>query len=140
MAVALLLIGELAFNITVPAGSIASLVVYVLVGTATMCSLGMAMSRVTTSPDAATAIGPFTTVILAFISGVFVQASQLPTWLRDIGRVFPLSHLAEGLQSALAVGHQPLDASNLAVLGVWLVGGLVVAVRTFAWEPLAATA
>jgi ABC-2 type transport system permease protein len=138
MAVALLVIGQLAFNINVPAGAIGPLAVYVLVGTATMCSLGIALSRVTTSADAATAIGPFTTVILAFISGVFVQASQLPSWLRQLGLVFPLAHLAEGLQSALALHHQAFRSSNLAALAVWLVVGLVLAVRTFAWEPLGA--
>ena len=45
------------------------------------------------------AIGPFTAVILSFISSVFIPIDQLPSWLEDVGRVFPLFHLAEGLQT-----------------------------------------
>jgi len=140
MVIALLLIGHFAYDVSVPAGSLGQLVVYVVVGTATMCALGIAMSRVTTTPDAATAIGPFTVVILGFISGTFVPVSQLPDWLRQLGRIFPLAHLAQGLQSSLVPHGGGLDATNLLVLTLWGAGGLIVAVRRFAWEPLAAGA
>jgi hypothetical protein len=61
-------------------------------------------------------------------------------WLVQVGRVFLLAHLAEGLQRALSPGvsGSGIDATNLAVLAVWGLGSLVVAVRGFEWEPLAA--
>ena len=108
-----------------------------LVGTATMCTLGIALTRITTTADSASAIGPFATVILAFVSGVFIPVADLPTWLADIGRIFPLAHLAEGLQrtySATTAG-DAIDGSNLAVLALWGIGALAVAIRTFRWEP-----
>ncbi|HSO95868.1 MAG TPA: ABC transporter permease [Acidimicrobiia bacterium] len=137
MVVTLLLIGRVAYNIAIPTSAFGPIVVYVVLGTATMCSLGIAATRLTTTPDAASAIGPFATVILGFISGTFVPVSQLPGWLEQIGRVFPLAHLAQGLQGSLVAG-SGLDATNVAVLAAWAVAGLVVAVRTFRWEPLAA--
>jgi ABC-2 type transport system permease protein len=139
MVVALLIIGRIAYDVRVPAAQIGALVVYVVLGTASLCALGIALTRFTTTPDAASAIGPFTTVILGFISGTFIPVSQLPGWLADVGRVFPLAHLAEGLQASLLPHGGGLDATNLAVLGAWGVIGIVLALRTFAWEPLVAT-
>ncbi len=68
---------------------------------------------------------------------MFLSVDDLPSWLADIGRVFPLAHLAEGLQrsfSASATG-DAIDGSNLAVLALWGIGGLAFAIRTFRWEP-----
>lgn len=137
MVVALLVIGRVAYDVHVPAAQVGSLVVYVVLGTAVLCSLGIAVTRFTTTPDAASAIGPFTTVILGFISGTFIPVSQLPGWLSDVGRVFPLAHLAEGLQASLLPHGGGVDATNLAVLGAWGVAGIALALRSFAWEPLA---
>jgi hypothetical protein len=56
--------------------------------------------------------------------------------------VFPLAHLAEGLQRALtpAASGTGIDGTNLAVLALWGLGALVVAARNFRWEPLGAGA
>jgi ABC-2 type transport system permease protein len=80
------------------------------------------------------------TVILGFISGTFVPVSQLPGWLRQVGRIFPLAHLAQGLQTALIPPQPQLNATNVGVLALWAAAGLTVAVRRFAWEPLATAA
>lgn len=140
MVIALLVIGRLAYDVRVPASAFGPLAVYVVVGTAAMCSLGIALTRVTTTSDAAAAIGPFATVILGFISGTFVPVSQLPGWLEQLGRVFPLAHLAQGLQGALLPHGGGLDGTNVAVLAAWGTLGLAVAVRSFRWEPQAARA
>jgi ABC-2 type transport system permease protein len=79
--------------------------------------------------------------VLAFLSGVFIPVAIMPAWLLDIGKVFPLEHLARGLQLAFLVpGSTGLTGTNLAVLVAWGVVGLLVAIRTFRWDPLAAGA
>jgi len=136
----LLVIGVVAYDVRISSSGAFALVVYVVVGAATMCALGLAFARVGTTVDAASAIGPFATVILAFASGVFIQVKELPQWLVDVGRVFPLAHLVEGLQRALspAASGTAIDATNLAVLALWGVAALAVAVRSFRWEPIVA--
>jgi ABC-2 type transport system permease protein len=137
MAVILIAIGSVAYDVHLQSSTIGALVLYLVVGTATMCSLGIALTRVTTTADSASAVGPFTTVILGFISGVFISTATLPDWLAQIGRVFPLAHLAEGLQrcfSPTTTGNG-IDGTNLAVLAAWGVAGLAVAIRTFRWDP-----
>jgi ABC-2 type transport system permease protein len=74
--------------------------------------------------------------MLAFISGVFIPVSTLPSWLEDIGRVFPLYHLSDGLQRALAEGAGTgLSGGNVAVLLLWTAAALAVAARRFRWDP-----
>ena len=138
MAVLLLAIGAVAFGVSVPSPGIVGLVVYVTLGTAAMVALGLAASVLLGSADSASAATPFVAVMLSFISGVFISVSLLPSWLVSVGKVFPLYHLAEGLQRSLAGGGTGLNGDDLAVLGVWGLGALVFAVRRFHWEPLGA--
>jgi ABC-2 type transport system permease protein len=101
-----------------------------------MCAVGIAATSVVTDVDSASSALPLVAVLLSFISGVFVPVDQLPGWLEEIGRIFPLFHLAEGLQTALGVsGNTSLDAGNVAVLAAWALAGIVISARRFRWEP-----
>lgn len=137
MAATIVVIGWAAYGVHPQRNALGAFVLYVLLGSATMCALGIACTRITTTADSASAIGPFATVILAFVSGVFIPVSSLPSWLRDVGRVFPLAHLAEGLQRTYspATSGSGINATNLAVLAAWGLAALAVALRTFKWEP-----
>jgi ABC-2 type transport system permease protein len=142
MAAVLLAIGAVAYGIPVPASTFPAFVVYLLLGTATLCSLGIALSSFTPTPDAASTVAPFSVVILSFISGVWIPVDQLPSWLESVGKVFPLYHLALGLQTALAPGASGsgLEAGNLAALVIWALVGIRIASRRFRWEPQASGA
>jgi ABC-2 type transport system permease protein len=112
------------------------LVVYAVLGAATMCALGIGLSAFAPNADAAGVIGPFSAVILSFISGVFIPIDQLPNWLEDVGRVFPLYHLAAGMQTALGTSSGTgLTGNDVLSLVIWAAAGMVVAVRRFKWEP-----
>ena len=135
--IALLLIGRLAFDVRIPGKTAPAFVAYLLLGTATMCTLGIALTALTPTEEVASTVAPFVGVILSFVSGVFIPIGTLPNWLQQVGRVFPLYHLADGLQSTFfpAGGSFGLRASNVTNLVVWGVAGLIVAVRRFKWEP-----
>lgn len=136
MVVLLLAIGVVAFGVKIPSEGVIALVVYVALGTAAMVTLGLAATVVFNSADAASSAAPFVAVMLSFVSGVFISVDVLPNWLQDVGRVFPLYHLAEGLQRSLVPGAgSGLDGTNVAVLAAWGLGALVFAARRFRWEP-----
>jgi ABC-2 type transport system permease protein len=142
MAALLLAIGAIAYGIPIPASTFPAFVLYLLLGTATLCSLGIALSAYTPTPDAASTIAPFSVVILSFVSGVWIPVDQLPEWLEAIGRIFPLYHLALGLQTTLApaASGSGLELGNVAVLAVWALIGVRIASRRFRWEPQSAPA
>jgi ABC-2 type transport system permease protein len=111
--------------------------VYVALGTAAMASLGMAVTAFTPTVDAASSVGPFTAVILSFISGIFIPVSSLPNWLSALGQVFPLAPLADGMQRAVTGvgGGTGVTKHNVVLLAVWGAVGLFVAARRFRWVP-----
>jgi ABC-2 type transport system permease protein len=96
----------------------------------------MAVTAHTPTVDSASAVGPFAVVMLSFISGVFVAVDQLPHTLVSIGRIFPLYHVADGLDGVLAARHGTgLRGSDVLALAVWGLIGVWVAARRFRWEP-----
>ena len=142
MVVALLGIGVIAFGVDLPAEHLVGVLIYVVLGTAAFAALGIAVTVVTTTVDSASTIGPFTVVMLSFVSGVFISVDTLPNWLEAVGKVFPLYHLAEGLQTCFVSGASGtgLDSGNVTALAVWGLIGVSIAVRRFRWEPQAAPA
>lgn len=141
MVIVMTLVARFAFGVDVFKQSTGGLVVYLILGTATMCTLGIALTSITTTAESASTIAPFGILILSFISGVFIPTSELPSWLVEIGRVFPLAHIADGLQTTLAstTTGWGLSAENVAIIAGWGVVGLIVALRWFTWEPKTAS-
>jgi ABC-2 type transport system permease protein len=139
MIVVILVLGSIAYGVDIHGEAILGLVVYAALGTATMCALGIALSAFAPNADTASVIGPFSAVILSFISGVFIPVDQLPGWLEDIGKVFPLYHLAAGMQTALGTSSGTgLVGNDVLSLVIWAAVGMFIAVRRFKWEPQAA--
>jgi ABC-2 type transport system permease protein len=139
MTALLLAVGAVAYGVPIPGSTFPAFVLYVVLGTATLCSLGIALSAFTPTPDSASTIAPFTVVMLAFFSGIWIPVDQLPHWLETVGKVFPLYHLALGLQTTLSPDAKSsgLDGENLLILGIWAVAGARVASTRFRWEPQA---
>ena len=137
MVIALFAIGVIAFSVHLRAAGVVGIVVYTLVGTASLAALGIAVTIVCPTADMASTVGPFVAVMLSFISGVFIPVASLPQWLNTIGKIFPLSHLTIGLQRAVATGvyGTGLTGTDLAILAAWGLAGLIVSARFFRWEP-----
>lgn len=112
-----------------------------LLGLAASSALGIATSSLLRNGKAASAILTPVVLVLQFTSGVFVVFTQLPTWLQDFASVFPLKWLAQGMRSVFLPDYfEAAEASGswqhgstAAMLAIWLVIGLVVAMRTFRW-------
>jgi ABC-2 type transport system permease protein len=138
----LLLVGRLAYGVTIPVQGIPAIVITAVLGSATFCVLAYAFSSAIDNADAAQPMTQAIMLPLYFVSGVFVPNIELPTWLRDVAQVFPVQHLADGLHNAFdpAVQGIGLVWSDVAVLALWAALGVLVAVRRFAWVPAAAQA
>lgn len=115
--------------------------VYAL-GTAVGAVCGVAFSSVPRSGRSATAVVTPVVIVLQFISGVFFAFYSLPDWMQTVASVFPLKWLAQGMRSVFLPDELAVLETDgswqlgmiAAVLGVWLVGTLVVGVRTFRWR------
>ena len=137
----LLLVGRFVFHVHMPAENIPGFAITAVVGVVTFCVLGYAFSTAISNEDAAQPMVQAVMLPLYFISGIFIAPSQLPDWLRNIAKVFPVEHLAHGLQHAFqpAATGIGIDWSDLGVMGIWAAIGVVIALRRFSWLPKAAT-
>lgn len=134
----LVTVGASFYHVHLSAHMLLGLLTYLVVGVICFSAMALALTRVCATSDSASAIGPLVATILAFLSGVFIPVAVMPTWMLDLGKVFPLEHLARGLQSGiLTPGSTGITWGDVGILALWGAMGLVVAVRTFRWEPLA---
>ena len=111
------------------------LVVFVVVGVVCFASLGVAFSHVIPNFDSAPAYVNAVFLPVIFISGVFYDAADVPAFLRDVAEVLPLTHLIDGLSSAMVTGASIEDnLGSRAVLLLWTAFGVFFAIRGFSWE------
>jgi ABC-2 type transport system permease protein len=137
MAAVLLGIGWAAYGAHVPGRTALALAVSVVIGAASFCCLGYALTSVIRDEDAALPTAMALMLPLYFISGVFVAVTALPRWLVDVGELFPVRHLA----NALLVAYNPHTTGlgfaglDLLIVAAWGAAGLVIALRKFSWQP-----
>ncbi|MBA3327912.1 MAG: ABC transporter permease [Solirubrobacterales bacterium] len=111
------------------------LAVFVAVGVVCFAALGVALAHAIPNFDSAPAYVNAVFLPVIFISGVFYDADNAPAFLRDIAQALPLTHLIDGLSGAMVTGAGLADnLSGLAVIAIWAVAGVVLAVRGFSWE------
>ncbi len=140
VAAVLLAVGRVAYGVHLPKSTIPGVAVTVIAGAATFCVLGYALSAAIGSADSAQPTVQAIMLPLYFISGVFIPNPNLPHWLQDVARVFPVQHLADALHHAYdpSVHGAGFVWSDLGMLAAWAAVGLAIALRRFAWTPAAA--
>ncbi len=129
--------GVLFYNVKAPTHAIGPFVLSVIVGAASFCSLGLAISAAIPNGDAAPAMVNGIVLPLLFISDVFVSLNKAPQWIKTVGDFFPIKHLAHALIYAF---NPPPNASSfrgtdVLIVALWGLAGLVLAIRFFTWEP-----
>jgi ABC-2 type transport system permease protein len=140
VAAVLLVVGRLAYGVHLPTSTIPAVAVTLVLGSIAFCVLGYALTTAIRSADAAQPTTQAVMLPLYFISGVFIPNPNLPGWLQDVARIFPVQHLADALHHAFdpSVHGAGFAWGDLGMLAAWAAVGLAVALRRFAWAPLAA--
>ena len=139
----LLVIGALIFNLHLPSSPTLWLrfAWVFLLGTAAGTVMGIGYSSVPRSSKGAAAVVSPVVIVMQFISGVFFVFTDLPSWMQDIGSIFPLKWLAQGMRSVFlpqSFATQEVAKSwqlglTAVILAAWTVVGLALCLRTFRW-------
>lgn len=114
----------------------------VILGSACSTVLGIAFSVVPKSGRGASAIVSPIVIVLQFFSGVFFVFTQLPVWMQQLAAIFPLKWLTQGMRSVFLPNDfatqevaQDWEIGKTAlILGIWLIIGLMVSIKTFKWS------
>jgi ABC-2 type transport system permease protein len=139
----LLFIGVVFYGIDLPSGTDWLTFAWVAaLGSASCTLLGIALSSLARNGRSASAtVTPFA-LLLQFISGVFFQFSEIPSWMQTVAAFFPLKWMAQGLRSVFLpdemAAAEPAGSWELGrvalMLVVWCVVGLALCVWTFRWQ------
>jgi ABC-2 type transport system permease protein len=136
MLVLLAAIGGVFYDVAIPWERLPAILATLAVGAAAFCCLGIALTAAIPSQDAAAPIVNAILFPLYFLSGVFIPEDQLPSGVIHFADIFPVRHFFDAFFDAyVPTGGSAVSWDNLAVVAVWGVAGLMLAVRFFRWTP-----
>jgi ABC-2 type transport system permease protein len=129
--------GVLFYDVSAPTDTIGPFLLAIIVGAAGFCALGLAITSVIPNGDAAPAMVNGIVLPLLFISDVFVPLNKAPQWIRTVGDFFPIKHLAHAMLYAFNPPPtvSALRGTDMMIVALWGVAGLLLAIRFFTWEP-----
>jgi ABC-2 type transport system permease protein len=128
--------GAIFYHATLPTSTLPAFALTLIVGAASFSALGVAITTVIPNSDASPAVVNASVLPLLFISNVFIPLQNPPAWLDLISKIFPIRHFADALvASFFQLSGSGLQINDLLVVGAWGIGGLIVAIRFFDWEP-----
>ncbi len=134
-SVALVGLGVLVFGADAPPRPL-SLAVALAIGAASFAAMGFAAASLIRSADGASAVMNVIVLPMAFLSGGFGPARDLPTFLEAIADVLPLTYFIDLVEAIVVDGDAVWShPDDVAVVAAWGAAGLVVAARKFRWEP-----
>jgi ABC-2 type transport system permease protein len=105
------------------------------VGILAFTTMGIALAGLCRNADVASAVGMALSLPMQFLCGTLFPIAEMPSLLRCIAQVLPLTYFVNALRGATLVGGGPLEhGRDWAILLGCLAVAFVVAVRTFRWE------
>ncbi len=132
-------IGRILYGVEIPFERLPAVIVTLLVGAASFSCLGFALTAAIPSEDAAAPISNAALLPLYFLSGIFIPETEIPEGVLQFADLFPIRHFFEAFFTAWSptTTGAGFEWGQLAVVAIWGVAGLLIAVRTFRWEPRA---
>ena len=127
-------IGIAAFGVQV-LGALWLMAAIVILGALSFISIGYVVAAFVRTEEAANGIVQVIQFPMMFLSGVFFPIEIMPSVLRPVAAILPLTYLGDALRQVMVSGSAfaPLPV-DLAVLGGWFVVCLGISSRFFRWE------
>ncbi len=137
MVVVVTLVGKLLYGAPVPWRHAPEIALTLVIGAASFCCLGVALTAIIPSREAAPAITNVITLPLYFLSGVFIPENEIPDGVLAFAGLFPVRNFFEAFFTAYGSDTTGFSVEWLSLLAVaaWGLAGLVLAVRFFRWTP-----
>lgn len=128
-------VGAVLYGSPPPWGGLPALLLSLILGAACFCCLGIAMTAVIPSREAAPAVMNLITLPLYFLSGIFIPESEIPEGVLRFADLFPIRSLFEAFLAAYDPAIAGFSWAPLAALVVWGIAGFLLAGRYFRWSP-----
>jgi ABC-type multidrug transport system permease subunit len=116
-------------------GSLAALALIFFLGGLSLSSMGLVLAARGTSEEFASGILNFISLPMMFLSEVWISLEGSPTWVLNLAKIFPLTHLLTGARKIMNDGATLADIqSECLILAATTVICLTVAAGIFSWN------
>ncbi|HRJ06031.1 MAG TPA: ABC transporter permease [Candidatus Saccharibacteria bacterium] len=116
-------------------GDYLTMLVVVLLGTATMFGVGLAVGGWAKNENQAAPLANLITFPMMFLSGTFFPRFLMPDWLQTISGLLPLTPIVDALRFVVTEGRNLFEIGpELGLTAIWLVVIYVIAFRVFRWD------
>ncbi len=137
MLVVVTLIGKLLYDAPIPWERLPAVAVTLVVGAASFCCLGLAITVIIPSREAASAITNAITLPLYFLSGIFIPENEIPDGVLSFANHFPVRDFFQAFFTAYSPNTTGagFEWGELGVVAIWGLAGFLIALRFFRWTP-----
>ncbi|MEX2462530.1 MAG: ABC transporter permease [Paenibacillaceae bacterium] len=135
-AVLLTLIGILFYHASIDVNILSFLLIFI-VGTIAFSAIGFMVSSLTKTPDSYFGLANLISFVMMFLSGIFFDTSSLPSYIKPISNILPLTYFANGIRDGMVYGLGMIHSAfwvNLGVLAAWGVVTFVIGSRFYKWK------
>ena len=116
------------------AHAVVGLLVVDMLAALALAAAGTAITAIIPSAQSAQPVLMLTYIPLIVLGGAFGAITSLPHWVNTAMTYLPAQPAIDAASRALQHG-TIMSGHDLAVLAGWVVGGLLVSFRFFAWDP-----
>ncbi len=126
--------GVLVFHVPMR-GSWAGLFLICMLGSIAFSAIGLMIASRVRTIEAASGLSNLVMMPMWIVSGVFFSAQRFPDFVQPIIKALPLTALIDSLRAYMLQG-EPLAnlATQMALLGVWLLVCFTLALKLFRWR------
>jgi ABC-2 type transport system permease protein len=116
-------------------GDYLSLILLVILGTATLFGIGLAVGGWAKNENQAAPLAQIITFPMMFLSGTFFPRFAMPEILQKISAFLPLTPIVDGVRLIVTEGKTILEIGpQVGLLAAWIVIIYAIAFRSFRWE------
>ena len=126
--------GALIFGVPIR-GGVLDLAVLCLLGSFSFCAFGLLLASRARTIEAVSGLMNVTMMPMWIVSGVFFSAQRFPNALQPLIKALPLTAVIDALRANMLQGMNLAQvASEVSVLGLWLVACFGLALWLFRWR------
>lgn len=116
-------------------GSYLNLAVVIMLGTAMMYGIGLAIGGWAKNENQAAPLSNLVTFPMMFLSGTFFPRFAMPEWLQTVSAALPLTPIIESIRKIITEGATLVSlAPEVGLITLWGVAIYAVAFKVFRWE------
>jgi ABC-2 type transport system permease protein len=130
----LVLVAVAMTGVHLTAHAVVGLLVVDMLAALALAAAGTAITTIIPSAQSAQPVLMLTYIPLIVLGGAFGAITSLPHWVNTAMTYLPAQPAIDAASRALQHG-TIMSGHDLAVLAGWVVGGLLVSFRFFAWDP-----